>query len=84
MTLAIPWSPDRPLDLLFSTREAAAYLDVSPTRLRAWRRQEIGPRYVVFCERSMKYPLRELDAWKTQGTALSANVVSLAAWRRTT
>jgi hypothetical protein len=79
MTLAIPWTLDLPVDLLFSTPRAAADLGETPATLRAWRRQNVGPRYILYDGRTVKYPLRELDAYRVRaGRAQAAanNVIA--------
>jgi Helix-turn-helix domain len=92
MSLVIPPSLDRRLELLLTTREAGKYLGVGPDVMRGWRKRGVGPRYIDYgSPMLLRYPISELDAWKAQnvrepgkpgqGAASLANVVSLTAWR---
>ena len=47
---------------LLSPRDAAAYLGYQPITLRVWRREGRGPAYLKQA-RSIRYHVRDLDAW---------------------
>jgi predicted DNA-binding transcriptional regulator AlpA len=51
-------SPSPALD----ERDAATYIGYTTSALRAWRRQGRGPAYIK-AGRSVRYLVRDLDAW---------------------
>ena len=50
-------------DKLLTTREAAAYLTVSPSTLAYWRATGWGPKYVRLGCRSVRYRQLDLSAY---------------------
>lgn len=58
MTVSHPLPPSP----LMSESEAAAYLTLQPSTLRAWRYRGGGPRFVTL-GRSVRYRVIDLDAW---------------------
>jgi len=50
-------------DRLVNEIDAAKYLGVSHRTLQNWRIRGGGPRYVKIGQRTVRYRVRELDAW---------------------
>ena len=49
---------------LFDTASAAAYIGIDPRTLEGWRyRGQIGPRFLRYSERCVRYRRSDLDAW---------------------
>lgn len=48
---------------LLPTREAAAFLGLSPRTLEKWRCTGEGPVYCVVSSRCVRYRLQDLEAW---------------------
>jgi len=48
---------------LLSQRDAARLLNVSPRTLESWRRRGVGPLYVVYSSRCVRYSGRDLHEW---------------------
>jgi len=46
-------------------RQAAAYLNLSPRTLQAWRRRGDGPRYLKLGA-AVRYDRADLDAWLSE------------------
>lgn len=51
---------------LLTTEQAAEFLEISPGQLRAWRAWygNKGPDYITLPDRSVRYPMGDLRAWK--------------------
>lgn len=51
---------------LLTTEQAAEFLEISPGQLRAWRNwyDNKGPDYITLPDRSVRYPMGSLRAWK--------------------
>ena len=47
---------------VFTTKQAADYLSLSPARLEIWRHEGGGPDYVKLA-RSVRYRKEDIDAW---------------------
>ena len=57
---------DRPAVL--NARDAATYLGVSTSTLKAWRRDGLGPPHTMLGARMVGYRVALLDAWLTART----------------
>jgi len=51
-------------DELLDTKSAAAYIAIDPRTLEGWRyRGQVGPRFIRYSARVVRYRRRDLDAW---------------------
>jgi len=48
---------------LFSEKQAADFLQLTPRALQAWRTQGGGPPYLRIGHRTVRYLLADLEAW---------------------
>jgi hypothetical protein len=48
---------------LLTEAEAAAYLRVRPRTLQDWRVRAVGPRFVRYSGRGVRYRMADLGAW---------------------
>ena len=46
-----------------TTEQAAKYLGLSKRTLQDWRCDQVGPPFIVFGPRNVKYDCVDLDAW---------------------
>lgn len=54
------------MDQLFTTKEAALYLRVSPHTLIKHRQESIGPKYVRIGSRTIRYRVSDLNNYINQ------------------
>ena len=50
-------------DVLLTTRAAAEFLSVKPKTLETWRAHPLGPVFVRYSRRCVRYRLRDLENW---------------------
>ena len=48
---------------LLTEAEAARILRVAPRTLQDWRYRGVGPRYLSYSRRAVRYRLEDLEAW---------------------
>jgi hypothetical protein len=48
---------------LLNQKEAARFLHVQPRTLESWRQRRIGPRFVRYSMRCVRYRAQDLQAW---------------------
>lgn len=46
-----------------TTKEAAIYLGMEPRTLQDWRCDKVGPPFILYGPRNVKYDIRDLDRW---------------------
>ncbi|WP_319774674.1 helix-turn-helix domain-containing protein [Breoghania sp.] len=63
MTRAAPQHQNAAQLTILTTREAAAYLRLSPSRLAVLRSKGGGPRFIAQSSRKCLYRRADLDAW---------------------
>lgn len=56
---------------MLDTKAAAQYLNLQPRTLENWRTKGIGPRYVQYSTRMVRYHIAELDRWIDQNSKRS-------------
>lgn len=66
---------DEEMDWLLKTSEVAAILRYSVHALGIWRKQGIGPPYIVLGRHTYRYPHRDLCEW------MDAQPHRIARWR---
>jgi hypothetical protein len=52
-----------PADGILNQEEAAQFLHVQPRTLESWRLRRIGPRFVRYSMRCVRYRTQDLQAW---------------------
>jgi hypothetical protein len=57
---------------MYKENEAANFLGLKITTLRDWRVRRVGPPYVKYLNRSVRYPLDGLAAFVEQSRILTA------------
>jgi hypothetical protein len=50
-------------DEMLNQEEAAQFLHVQPRTLESWRQRRIGPRFVRYSMRCVRYRAQDLQAW---------------------
>jgi hypothetical protein len=50
-------------DEMLNQEEAAQFLHVQPRTLESWRQRRIGPRFVRYSTRCVRYRAQDLQAW---------------------
>jgi predicted DNA-binding transcriptional regulator AlpA len=50
-------------DSILKPDEAAEMLRITPRTLADWRYRGVGPRFVRYSGRAVRYRLRDVDAW---------------------
>ena len=50
-------------DILLTQTQAAEILNISPRTLEGWRRKGLGPSFVVYSSRCVRYSERALLEW---------------------
>lgn len=50
----------------FNTAEAAQWLGIEKRTLEDWRSNEIGPPYVVYSPRCIRYSMEDLIKWRNE------------------
>lgn len=63
-----PEEASRPLPRLYTPSEVATWLDVTEADLAKAREEGIGPRFVIWRGRHVRYPEPELVAWLRRST----------------
>jgi len=48
---------------MLNQEEAARFLNVQPRTLEGWRQRRIGPRFVRYSMRCVRYRAQDLQAW---------------------
>ena len=48
---------------MLDQKEAAQFLHVQPRTLESWRQRRIGPRFVRYSMRCVRYRTQDLQAW---------------------
>lgn len=48
---------------LLTTKQAAAFLNVSPRTLQDWRLDRSGPTYIALSDRAIRYRRSDLEEW---------------------
>jgi len=48
---------------MLNQEEAARFLHVQPRTLESWRQRRIGPRFIRYSMRCVRYRLQDLQAW---------------------
>ena len=54
--------------IYLTPKALAERLDMSPRILERWRAEETGPAYIRMSKRTIRYPLREVEAWEAAST----------------
>ena len=54
------------IERLLDQEQAAALLNVNSRTLEAWRQRRIGPRWLSYSRRCVRYRLSDLQAWLTE------------------
>ena len=50
-------------EALLTQEEAAQYLHIEPRTLEAWRQRRIGPQFLTYSKRCVRYRLSDLRSW---------------------
>ncbi len=62
---------------LLTQTEAAAILHVEPRTLESWRQHRVGPRYVRYSRRCVRYRVADLRTWLETQTIDTASFGTL-------
>jgi len=69
---------------VFTEPEAARYLGLKTGKtLYFWRRRGIAPKFMVYAGKSVRYRLRDLNAWKEQQLVNARTFARVHAFRST-
>jgi hypothetical protein len=60
---AVPAHQSNRATLLFDQNEAAAFLHVEPRTLESWRQRRVGPRFIRYSQRCVRYRIEDLTQW---------------------
>ena len=53
-------------ETLLDQRQAASFLSIEPRTLEAWRQRRIGPRWLSYSRRCVRYRLSDLQSWLSE------------------
>jgi hypothetical protein len=55
-------------DPQLTSKQAAEFLNIKERTLESWRARKIGPRFVGYSAKCVRYPLSGLKAWQAAHT----------------
>lgn len=59
-------SYEKTREQLVDQREAARFLGLAPRTLESWRSRRIGPRFIAYSRRCIRYRIADLQDWVTE------------------